>query len=203
MRSRVALLVVALALPIIGLVVLLVQPNLDVVWQHHPAHFWLVLAAAAVSFGLAYTTGSTARRRNDARVFLVSLAFLSAAGFLGLHALATPGVLLEGQNAGFTLATPIGLLVASMFAAASSLPLGPDHATVVMRHAALLRWLLVAVMAGWAVISLLELPPLEGMAPPERASGPLVVLSGSRPCCTRSRSSVTFDCPGILARPPC
>lgn len=177
MRPRAALLLVALALPMVGLVVLLVQPQLDVAWQHHPAHFWLVLAAAAISFALAFTTGSAARQRNDARVFLVSLAFLAAAGFLGLHALATPGVLLEGQNAGFTLATPIGLVVASVFAAASSAELGPDHASVVMRRAELLRGLLVVVMAGWALVSLLELPPLEGVAPPERASGPLVILS--------------------------
>lgn len=161
----------------VGLVLLLVQPRLDVAWQHHPAHFWLVLAAAAISFALAYTTGSAARQRNDARVFLVSLAFLSAAGFLGLHALATPGVLLAGQNAGFTLATPIGLVVASVFAAGSSMELGPQQSDAVMGRAGLLRGLLIAVMAGWAVVSLLELPPLQGVAPPERASGPLVVLS--------------------------
>src|ERR671931_328353 len=59
------------------------------------------------------------RNRRDARLFLVSLACLSSAGFLGLHALATPGVLL-GKNAGFELATPVGLVVASAFAAASA-----------------------------------------------------------------------------------
>src|SRR5690606_39273417 len=170
MRSRAVLFGVALALPMVGLVLLLVEPQLDVAWQHHPAHFWLVLAAAAISFALAYTTGSAARQRNDARVFLVSLAFLSAAGFLGLHALATPGVLLAGQNAGFTLATPIGLVVASVFAAGSSMELGPQQSDAVMGRAGLLRGLLIAVMAGWAVVSLLELPPLQGVAPPERAS---------------------------------
>lgn len=175
--ARAAALVAALAIPMIGLVVLIVQPQLDVMWQHHPAHFWLVLTAAALSVALAYTTGSTARQRHDARVFLVSMAFLSAAGFLGLHALATPGVLLAGQNAGFTLATPVGLLVASVFAAASSAELGPDSAAAVMRRAGLLRWLVIAAMAAWAAVSLLELPPLDGVAPPERASGPLVVLS--------------------------
>jgi adenylate cyclase len=176
-QRRPVLLVVALALPMIGLALLIAQPQLDVAWQHHPAHFWLVLAAGAVSVALAYATGSAARRRHDARVFLVSLAFLAAAGFLGLHALATPGVLLPGQNAGFTLATPVGLLVASVFAAASSVELHHDQAVTVMRRAVLLRWLLIAVMAGWAVVSLVELPPLDGVAPPERASGPLLVLA--------------------------
>ena len=177
MKQRAVALAVVLALPILGLVLLIAQPRLDVRWEHHPAHFWLVLTAAALSVALAYATGSAARRRNDARVFLVSLSFLAAAGFLGLHALATPGVLLEGQNAGFTLATPIGLLVSSVFAAASSAELDAERAVAVMRRAGLLRGALLVVMAGWAVVSLLSLPPLSGIAPPERASGPLVVLS--------------------------
>lgn len=177
MRQRAVTLAVMLALPILGLVLLIAQPRLDVRWEHHPAHFWLVLIAAALSVALAYATGSAARRRKDARVFLVSLSFLAAAGFLGLHALATPGVLLEGQNAGFTLATPIGLLVSSVFAAASSAELDAERAAAAMRRAGLLRGSLLAVMAGWAVVSLLSLPPLRGIAPPERASGPLLVLS--------------------------
>jgi hypothetical protein len=35
---------------------------------------------------------TAARRHHDARLFLVALAFLTSAGFLLLHALATPGV---------------------------------------------------------------------------------------------------------------
>jgi class 3 adenylate cyclase len=177
MKQRAVALAIVLALPIVGLVLLIARPRLDVRWEHHPAHFWLVLIAAALSVALAYATGSAARRRNDARVFLVSLSFLAAAGFLGLHALATPGVLLEGQNAGFTLATPIGLLVSSVFAAASSAELEAERAVAVMRRAGLLRGAVLAVMAGWAIVSLLSLPPLRGIAPPERASGPLLVLS--------------------------
>lgn len=175
--QRTVALATALALPIVGLVLLIAQPELDIRWQHHPAHFWLVLMAAALSVALAYATGSAAQRRSDARVFLVSLSFLAAAGFLGLHALATPGVLLEGQNAGFTLATPIGLLVSSVFAAASSAEFDLERGASVMRRAGLLRGAVFALMAVWAVVSLLGLPPLSGIAPPERASGPLLALS--------------------------
>ena len=53
-----------------------------------------MLAVAAVSVALGLAPGEAARKRDDARIFLVSLAFLTSAGFLGLHALATPGVLL-------------------------------------------------------------------------------------------------------------
>jgi hypothetical protein len=38
-----------LGLPLLGLGILLVRPDLNIVWHHHPSHFWLVLAAAGVS----------------------------------------------------------------------------------------------------------------------------------------------------------
>src|SRR5690349_3881864 len=92
---------VALALPVIGLMVLLASPPLDMEWEHHPSHFWLVLVTAAINVALAYVTNVAAGRHRDARMVLISLAFLASAGFLGLHALATPGVLLPDANAGF------------------------------------------------------------------------------------------------------
>src|SRR4029450_1497809 len=107
-----------LAVPLGGLVLLLGRPELHVHWDPHPAPFWLVLGESAVSVALGALTSSAATRRGDARLFLVSLAFLSAAGFLGLHALATPGVLLENKNTGFVVATAVGLFLASIFAAA-------------------------------------------------------------------------------------
>ena len=85
-------------------------PQLDVHWEHHPSHFWLVLTTAALSAVLAHGMAVAASQRGDPRVLLVALAFLSAAGFLGLHALATPGVLLGTPNVGFVLATPLGNL---------------------------------------------------------------------------------------------
>src|SRR5215208_7851032 len=121
-----------LALPVIGLALLLVQPEIDLAWEHHPSHFWLVLLTAAVNVALAYVTNVVASRQRDARLLLVSLAFLASAGFLGLHALATPGVLLEGKNAGFTIATPVGLLLASCFAALSGLDIGPERSLAVL-----------------------------------------------------------------------
>jgi adenylate cyclase len=171
---RVGVWVAALSLPALGLVLLLVAPDADFQWEHHPSHFWLVLAAALTSAALAFMTSAVALRRSDARLYLVSLAFLSAAGFLGLHALSTPGVLLDTPNQGFAVATPIGLLVAGLFAAASALPLGPERSQAVMRHAQLLRGALLGVMAAWAAVSLLSVPPLDDPTPVERASGVLL-----------------------------
>ena len=99
----------AVVLPLLGLALLLVRPELDMEWEHHPSHFWIVLLTAAVSVALAYITNVAAGRYRDARLVLISFSFLSAAGFLGLHALATPGVLLDSPNAGFSIATPVGL----------------------------------------------------------------------------------------------
>ena len=112
----------ALALPLGGLLLLLAAPSADFHWEHHPSHFWLVLITAAVSTTLAFATSGIALKRADARLFLVSLSFLAAAGFLTLHALATPGVLLDGPNQGFTIATPVGLALSAFFAGWPSSP---------------------------------------------------------------------------------
>ena len=167
---------VPLALPVAGLLLLLAEPDADFHWEDHPAHFWLVLLTALVSVVLGYLAGEAARRLNDARLFLVSLAFITSAGFLGLHALATPGVLLENPNAGFVVATPVGLAIASALAAASALDLSPEASAAVMRRQWLLRGSVFAVLAVWAVYSLAELAPLDRALTPEEDDGPLYVL---------------------------
>ena len=106
-----------LAVPLLGLLLLLTWSDADGRWEHHPSHFWLVLSTGLVNLALGVVAADAARRRRDARLVLVSLSFMSAAGFLGLHALATPGVLLPQSNAGFVVATPVGLLLASVLAA--------------------------------------------------------------------------------------
>ncbi|MCU1408246.1 MAG: hypothetical protein JWM23_326 [Microbacteriaceae bacterium] len=161
--------------PLAGFVLLILQPDFDGIWEHHPSHFWLVLAIGGINAVLAWTTGAAARLRNDARLFLVSLSFFSAAGFLALHALATPQVLLATPNPGFVLATPAGLLVAAVFAAASSLPLNEKQARAVVRRGGWLLGGLVALMALWAAASLLRLGPFATAAVAERATGPLAV----------------------------
>jgi class 3 adenylate cyclase len=168
---------VALCLPLAGLALLIRRPQIDVHWEHHPGHFWLVLTTAALSAVLAYATGTAALSRGDARVLLVSLGFLAAAGFLGLHALATPGVLLSAPNAGFVIATPVGIALASVFAVMSGLDISGERGVQVMRAARLLRAGLLAAMALWAVVSLAGLPPLKEGIVPERASGILATIA--------------------------
>ncbi|MEU8221790.1 adenylate/guanylate cyclase domain-containing protein [Kribbella sp. NPDC048915] len=169
--AMVGLTALVLLIPLAGLLLLLNRPRLNVHWEHHPAHFWLVLLTAALSAVLAYATGAAAVRRGDARVLFVSLAFLSAAGFLGLHALATPKVLLDTPNAGFTLATPVGVALASVFAFLSSL-----HWSGIT-WGRRLRVALLVLMALWAAASVLRLWPLHQTAVPEVADGILAVLA--------------------------
>jgi adenylate cyclase len=169
--------IVVLLLPLAGLILLIRRPMLDVHWEAHPSHFWLVLLSAALSAVLAYGTGAAAVRRGDARVLLVSLAFLSSAGFLGLHALATPGVLLHTPNTGFVMATPLGIALGSVMAALSSLGLSGPLAVRVTRLGRLLRWVLLALMAAWAIVSIAQLPPLQKGPVPERAGGLLAAFA--------------------------
>ncbi|PVG83272.1 hypothetical protein DDE18_08220 [Nocardioides gansuensis] len=168
-----ALGVLALLLPLVGLALLLAEPRLDARWEHHPAHFWLVLVSAGLAACLAYATGQAAIRRGDARVLLVSLTFLSSAGFLGLHALATPGVLLETSNTGFQAATPIGIAVGAVFAARSGARLSESGAVREVRRGKVLRIVLLAAMLLWGAWSLAGLPPLD--RPPTGEALPVVL----------------------------
>ena len=170
---RVAVWAFHLVLPLLGLW-LLPSPTSTSVLEHHGIHFGLVVAVAAVNVALGVRMSEVSRRRADARLFLVSLVFLSSAGFLLLHALATPQVLLTGRNAGFAIATPVGLLLAAVFAAVSSIDLTPERADAVLRRQALLRGGLLALMVAWAVVSLFGLPPLDPL-PEEASRGPAVM----------------------------
>jgi adenylate cyclase len=163
--------------PLFLLALLLARPAVDESWENHPAHFWLVLGAAALATALAWAVSVAARRRRDARLLLISLAFIASSGFLGLHALATPGVLLAGPNAGFELATPFGLVIAGVFAAASALELSPERARLVVRSANVLLIALFAAMAAWAFVALTERPPLDDPLAAEQLDGWQLVLA--------------------------
>jgi len=165
-------------LPLVVLVALRIWPTLDARWEQHQAHFWLVLTAAALATGVGYSVFTAARRRRDARLALVSLAFVASAGFLGLHALATPGVLVD-KNAGFELATPVGLLIGSVFVVLSALEWDPSTARRIL---GLTRWLLPAlfgVFAVWAAVSLGELAPLNSPLAEEELNGWQLALGGT------------------------
>jgi class 3 adenylate cyclase len=166
-----------IALPLIGLWILLAQPAVDAHLQHNPTHFWLVALVALINVAIANRISAEAARRADARLLLVSLAFQVSAAFIGLHALATPQVFLASGNVGFTLASPVGLFLASVIAAVSSLDIAAGAAQWIVVHQRALRSAVVAVVVFWAFLSLNRLPPLSGLAPEELAGTWLVWLA--------------------------
>jgi class 3 adenylate cyclase len=148
-------------------------PTIDERWENTTVHFWLVLPAALVCLGLALAISEGGRRRRDARLLLIGLAFTVSAGFLGLHALATPGVLVDGKNAGFVLATPVGLVAAGAFAAASAIEYRLETSLWIVRHGRLLLALVLSVLAAWAAVSIAGVQPLRKAVTPQQVDAPL------------------------------
>ena len=167
----------AILSPIVLAFLLRGVPQVDERWENQPAHFWIVLITALVCLALALAISEGARRRRDARLLLIGLAFVVSAGFLGLHALATPGVFVEGKNAGFVLATPVGLVAAGAFAAASAVEYRLETSLWIVRHGRLLLALVLAVIVAWAAVSLAGLPPLHHAVTPAQIETPLAVVA--------------------------
>jgi adenylate cyclase len=169
-----------LLLPLLGLWLLLGDPTTDLEWHDPVSHFWLIVGVALVNVGLGGWINIAARRRGDARLFLVSLAFLASAAFLLLHGLATPGVLLNHANLGFDLAQPAGLAVAAGCAVASSLRLPGNRLGRGWQRGLLAG--LVALVAAWAAVSLMDIAPLNRPLQPRDVEGwlaiPAVVVVG-------------------------
>ena len=155
--------ILAVTLPLIGFVSLLLREQLDPQLHNHQAHFLIFGATGAVAFALGYAAGEAANRRGDARVLLLSLAFMATGGFMGLHAFGTAGVLFSESRAGFQIAIPVGLLVSGFFAAGSAfVDVRPGLGRWVMRHRGRLRGAVLIVMAVWFAWTLANLPPLSG-----------------------------------------
>jgi len=155
--------ILAVTLPLVGFVSLLLREQLDPQLHNHQAHFLIFGATGAVAFALGYAAGEAANRRGDARVLLLSLAFMATGGFMGLHAFGTAGVLFSESRAGFQIAIPVGLLVSAFFAAGSAfVDVRPDLGRWVMRHRGRLRAGVLIVMALWFAWTLANLPPLSG-----------------------------------------
>ncbi len=166
--------VLAGALPLIGLVSLLLRSQLDPHWENPKLHFVVFAAVGSLAFVLAFVAGEASTRRGDARVLLISLAFLATGGFLGLHAIGTPGILFTSELSGFKVAIPVGLLVAALFGLASAfVDWDVSFAAVVMRRRSVLRRIVLGTMVLWFLWTVDKLPPLDRAAS-EGATGSLL-----------------------------
>jgi adenylate cyclase len=166
--------VLAAALPLIGLVSLLLRSQLDPHFENYQAHFVVFGIVGGVAFVLGYTAGEAANRRGDARVLLLSLAFMATGGFMGLHAIGTTGILFRHDHAGFQVAIPVGLLLSAVFAAASAfVDVRPSLAPRLIQYRGLLRGVVLVAMVAWFAWTVASLPPLDG-ASSEAARGSLL-----------------------------
>ncbi|WP_330184017.1 hypothetical protein OHB26_10610 [Nocardia sp. NBC_01503] len=172
---RIALWAVHVALPAAGLWLLVTHPGLDHMYMHGGIHFWLILGAAVLSLALAILLLRAARAHRDMRLILVSLVFQLNSGFLGLHALATPGVILSTPNVGFTGAVPVGMVLGGLAALASIVEYGPTARA--HRCTDLLAALPLTSMAVWALASLTRIPPFDTIPDPDEVQGPLVAAA--------------------------
>ncbi|MFG1697997.1 adenylate/guanylate cyclase domain-containing protein [Nonomuraea sp. NPDC049309] len=170
---------VHLALPMLGLWLLLANDHLNIPWQHNPSHFWLILLVAGVNLVLGVLISEASRRRGDARLFLVSMVFITNAGFFFLHGLATPKVILPAGSVGFDAGQQLGLSIAAVFAFVSALPLGERVATAVLSWQHFVRGALLGVMALWGVVSLV--PGLTAVSEPPEVSPIGWLMWGSVP----------------------
>jgi len=153
-RVRTANWLMHMAVPMVALWLLLDIPKVDLEWDNRLAHFVLVLAAALVSVVLGTLIGREARARDDARLWLVSLVFTTTAGFFGVHALFTPGVLMDTSDAEFMLPTRMGLVLAGAIALGSSITFTPARSARLWSLRPTLSVLVGFLMAGSAVLIL-------------------------------------------------
>ena len=124
-----------LVLPLIGLALLLAQPQLDLHWEHQPSHFWLVLASAVAQRG-PRLPHQRRRRPPPRRAGAPRLARVPRQRRLPRRCTRSrrPACCSHHPNTGFAIATPVGLTIAAVFAATSrSSPLGGPRAMAVLR----------------------------------------------------------------------
>ncbi|GBG38971.1 adenylate/guanylate cyclase domain-containing protein [Mycobacterium montefiorense] len=155
-----------MALPMVALWLLLDIPKVDLEWDNRVAHFVLVLSTAIVCVVLGALIGREARARDDARLWLVSLVFTTTAGFFGVHALFTPGVLMDTSDAEFMLPTRMGLVLAGVIALTSSITFTPARNACLWslrRRLSVLVWVLMAVCAVLILCGMLDRLPNQAL----------------------------------------
>jgi class 3 adenylate cyclase len=162
-KAAIALGVLAGALPLVGLVSLLMREQLDPHIQNYSAHFLIFGLTGGVAFALGFAAGEAAERRADARVLLLSLAFMTTGGFMLLHAIGTHNVLFAHEHPGFRVALSTGLLASAVFASASAfVDLRPELGPWLIRNRGYFRAGIMLGMGAWFGLTVADLPPLDG-----------------------------------------
>lgn len=158
-----------LAGPLLLLLLKLV-PSLDQpILRHAGVHVISVGSAALVGVVLAVLVLRVALRAEDGRVLLIGLGFLATASIFLVHAISTPGVLLEGRGTAASWSTQISLVAGSIFFAFSGMALTPATNQRIMRLAWLWIGLLLVGWLAYCYVFLVAIPAAEAQAaiPPD------------------------------------
>jgi class 3 adenylate cyclase len=75
------------------------------------------------------------------------------------------------------LATPVGLVIAGAYAAASAVEYDLQTALRIVERSRLLVAVTLGAMVVWAVFSLAEIPPLDGRVTPDQVEAPLGIVA--------------------------
>jgi putative nucleotidyltransferase with HDIG domain len=145
-----------------------------------PTHVTAVGGAALAALLAALLMVRVARREHDARGGLVGVGFLAMAGLLVIHALATPGYILDayGRNATVGLAGALAVPAGGiLFAVALLLPARVANAPRVVSRAA---WATVALLTAFGAAGLGH-PALIPLVPVNVTPGAYALLTPA--CC--------------------
>lgn len=163
-------------------------------WASPVGHFWVVSAAAITCLALAIAAGVAAFSARNARVLMLSLAFLSMAGLFTVHGLATPGVLVDSTYTGsysaaggygFSgapdtapaiwlfnltgLSARLAVVVSAGFLAASTVEWPRPVERAIVRGRGAILGLVVAALLAYAAVGLTRPETVPGQAQWERS----------------------------------
>ena len=120
--------------PGIAFVVLYRNPANDPTTVAPEQHFHIVSIASVACFALAVLAVRQALKSDSARIYLISLGFLTMAGTFAVHGLATPGVLLDTKHFVVTgFSARIAIWFGALFFAASVIDYPPAIARGLVR----------------------------------------------------------------------
>ena len=134
--------------PSLVLILLLQHQAPDPALMSPTFHFYVVSLTALSTLGLAGLMTFAARQVNDARVFLLSLAFLGIAGMLLVHALTTPFALIQHMNPWVGFSAYLSLLIGATFLALGTIEWRPAASTfLIQRQGAILACFIAFLLA--------------------------------------------------------
>jgi hypothetical protein len=142
--------------PPLALIWLLRHQAFDPTWMSPVFHFYVVSLTAMLTVGLAGLMTFAARQVKDARVFLLSLAFLGIAGVFLTHALTTPFALIQHMNPWVGFSAYLSLLLGATFLALGTIEWRPAASAFLMQRQGAILACFIALLLAFGSFALLN-----------------------------------------------